>query len=106
LTTLLRRARQIPLEVCPTSNLCLKVTPRIAEHPLPRLLAEGLFVTLGSDDPPMFNTTLTEEYLRVARVFGFGMKKIQTLALNGVKASFLPEVEKQKLETKIISSFA
>ncbi len=98
------RARQIPLEVCPTSNVCLKVAPRFAEHPLPRLLAEGLFVTLGSDDPPMFNTTLTEEYLKVARVFGFGVDEIKKLALNGVKASFLPDAEKQRLEAKISSS--
>ena len=62
-------------------------------------------VTLGSDDPPMFNTTLTEEYLKVARVFGFGVKEIKNLALNGVKASFLPEAEKQRLEIEINSSF-
>ena len=105
MTTWLRRARQIPLEVCPTSNACLKVAPTFTEHPLPRLLAEGLFVTLGSDDPPMFNTTLTEDYLKVASVFGFGVKEIQTLALNGVKASFLTDVEKQRLEIEINSSF-
>ena len=99
------RARQVPLEVCPTSNVCLKQAPSFEQHPLPRLLAEGLFVTLGSDDPPMFNTTLTEEYLQVARVFGFGAKEIKALALNGVKASFLPEGEKQDLEVKISSSF-
>ena len=97
------RGRQIPLEVCPTSNVCLKVAPCIQDHPLPRLLAEGLFVTLGSDDPPMFNTTLTEEYLKIASVFGLGVKEIRALALNGVRASFLPEVEKQELETAINS---
>ena len=98
------RARQIPLEVCPTSNVCLKEARRIEDHPLPRLLAEGLFVTLGSDDPPMFNTTLTEEYLKVARVFRFGMKEIKKLALNGVKASFLQDEEKRRLEAVINSS--
>ena len=98
------RARQVLLEVCPTSNVCLKQARCIEDHPLPRLLAEGLFVTLGSDDPPMFNTTLTEEYLKVARVFGFGGDEIKALALNGVKASFLLDSEKQKLETKINSS--
>ena len=56
------RESQIPLEVCPTSNVCTRQVPGLAAHPLPRLLAEGLFVTLNSDDPPMFGTTLTEEY--------------------------------------------
>src|SRR5256885_17239887 len=60
------RESQIPLEVCPTSNVCTRQVPGLAEHPLPRLLAEGLFVTLNSDDPPMFGTTLTEEYRRAA----------------------------------------
>jgi adenosine deaminase len=95
------RARQVPLEVCPTSNVCLKQARCIEEHPLPHLLAEGLFVTLGSDDPPMFNTTLTEEYLKVARVFGLGTEEIKQLALNGVKASFLSEEEKRGLENNI-----
>jgi len=57
------RERQIPLEVCPTSNVCLGVAPSFAEHPLPRLLDAGLYVTLNSIDPPMFGTTLTDEYL-------------------------------------------
>src|SRR5262245_52992048 len=65
------RERQIPLEVCPTSNVCLGVAPSIAEHPLPRLLNEGLYVTINSDDPPMFNTSLTDEYLKIADAFGF-----------------------------------
>jgi len=54
------RERQTPLEVCPTSNACTRQVGSLASHPLPRLLAEGLFVTLNSDDPPMFGTTLTE----------------------------------------------
>ena len=56
------KEKQIPLEVCPTSNLCLKVYPSLAEHSLPRLVDAGLYITINSDDPPMFNTTLTREY--------------------------------------------
>ena len=66
------RERQIPLEVCPTSNVCTRQVPDLAAHPLPRLLAEGLFVTLNSDDPPMFGTTLTQEYRRAASASGWG----------------------------------
>ena len=92
------RAHQIPLEVCPTSNVCLGVAPSFAAHPLPRLLAEGLYVTLNSDDPPMFNTTLTNEYLRAAEAFGFDAERLETLALNAVHASLLPEAERQQME--------
>ena len=81
------RQHQIPLDVSPTSNVCLKVAPSLAEHPLPRLLDEGLFVTINSDDPPMFNTTLTDEYLAIANTFGFDVTTIEKLVLNGVQAS-------------------
>jgi aminodeoxyfutalosine deaminase len=53
--------RGIPLEVSPTSNLRLGVYPDYAAHPLPRLLAAGVELTVNSDDPPLFNTTLNDE---------------------------------------------
>jgi aminodeoxyfutalosine deaminase len=55
------RRRRIPLEVCPTSNVCTGVVADLAAHPLPRLIEEGLVVTLSSDDPPMFGTSLRDE---------------------------------------------
>ena len=61
------KATQTPLEVCPTSNVCLGVYPSLAQHSLPKLMEAGLFVTINSDDPPMFSTTLTNEYLACAR---------------------------------------
>jgi adenosine deaminase len=91
------RERQIPLEVCPTSNICLGVFPRIEFHPLRKLIDEGLFVTVNSDDPPMFNTTLTDEYLLLDSVFGLDVRTIDQLALNAVRASLLPEREKSAL---------
>ena len=54
----------IALEVCPTSNVRLGVFPSLATHPLRRLYDAGVPVTVNSDDPPLFNTTLTDEYLR------------------------------------------
>ena len=100
------RARQIPLEVCPTSNVCLKVAPSLAAHPLPRLLAEGLYVTLNSDDPPMFNTTLTDEYLAAAKTFGFGPDVLEQLSLNAVRASLLPADQRQAMEQQFREEFA
>jgi adenosine deaminase len=95
------RERQIPLEVCPTSNVCTRQVPDLASHPLPRMLAEGLFVTLNSDDPPMFGTTLTEEYRRAASVLGLGRDQLAALAVNGVRASFLEPEAKQALIEEI-----
>ncbi|MFB9837315.1 adenosine deaminase [Actinoallomurus acaciae] len=91
------RETQLPLEVCPTSNVCTRQVPSIAAHPLPRLLEEGLYVTLNSDDPPMFNTTLTNEYRVAARDLGLGADGVAELARNGVRASFLPEDRKQAI---------
>jgi adenosine deaminase len=95
------RASQIPLEVCPTSNVCTRQVPDLASHPLPRLLDEGLFVTLNSDDPPMFGTTLTEEYRQAASVLGLRRDQLAALAANGVRASFLDAGTKQALLAEI-----
>jgi aminodeoxyfutalosine deaminase len=95
------RESQVPLEVCPTSNVCTRQVPDLAAHPLPRLLAEGLFVTLNSDDPPMFGTTLTQEYRRAASVLGLDREQLADLAANGVRASFLDSTAKQALLAEI-----
>jgi adenosine deaminase len=99
------RRRQIPLEVCPTSNVCLGVVPRLADHPLPRLLAEGLYVTLNSDDPALFHTTLTEEYVAAARIFGLGADTLERLVVNGIRAALLPAGERQALEERCRREF-
>ncbi len=95
------RETQVPLEVCPTSNVCTKQVPSLAAHPLPRMLAEGLFVTLNSDDPPMFGTSLGEEYRRAASVLGLSRDQLAGLARNGVRASFLDAAAKQALLDEI-----
>ena len=100
------REKQIPLEVCPTSNICLGVAPSLAEHPLPKLLAEGLSVTINSDDPPMFNTTLTNEYHRIAEAFGFDQQVIETLVMNAVRASLLPAARRAEMEAEFRAEFA
>ena len=64
--------RGIALEVCPTSNVCTRSVPSLAEHPLPALVAAGVMVTINSDDPPMFATTLNDEYVVAASLLGPG----------------------------------
>ncbi|NJM39919.1 MAG: adenosine deaminase [Anaerolineae bacterium] len=91
------KATQTPLEVCPTSNVCLGVYPSLAQHSLPKLMEAGLYVTINSDDPPMFNTTLTNEYLVCAEAFGWSAEVIQQLVLNAVHVALLPAEEKQHM---------
>ncbi|MEV6863112.1 adenosine deaminase [Streptosporangium subroseum] len=95
------RETQIPLEVCPTSNVCTGQVAHIKEHPLPRLLEEGLFVTLNSDDPPMFATMLSNEYRVAAEVFGLDREALTGLARNAVNASCLDPAGKQKILAEI-----
>ena len=92
------RERGIPLEVCPSSNVCLGVVPDLEHHPFDRLARAGCRVTVNSDDPPFFDTTLTDEYLRLARTFGYDPAALADLALAGLSAAFLPEDERAALE--------
>lgn len=98
------RERQIPLEVCPTSNVCLGVAASLAEHPLRRLMAEGLYVTINSDDPPMFNTTLTDEFLRCADVYEWSADVIDGLTYAAAGAARLSPAEKQALWGRVDSA--
>lgn len=98
------RDRQIPLDVSPTSNLRTRAVASVAEHPLPRMLDEGLLVTLNSDDPPMFHTDLTGEYRAAART-GLDPAALAGLAGNGVRASFLEPARKTALLAEIEAVF-
>lgn len=99
------RDRQVPLELCPTSNIRLGVYPDYAAHPLRRLWDEGLLVTVGSDDPPLFGTDLNTEYEVLVDQFGFGADGLEQVSLNGLHASFLPDTEKARLESAFRAEF-
>ena len=79
----------IPLEVCPTSNVCTRSVASLAEHPLPALVAAGVPVPINSDDPPMFSTTLNHEYAIAAELLGLDPAGVAELARAAVRASFL-----------------
>jgi adenosine deaminase len=87
----------IPLEVCPTSNVRTQSVPSLAEHPLPRLIEAGVRVTINSDDPPMFATTLNREYAVVAELLGLDPAGVAELARAAVRASFASEQLKSEL---------
>ncbi|WP_405095411.1 adenosine deaminase [Micromonospora sp. NBC_01412] len=93
--------RQIALEVCPTSNLRTRAVASLDEHPLPRLVEAGVLVTINSDDPPMFGTTLDDEYAVAARLLGLGPEGVAALAKAAVTAAFLEPGEKSRLTAEI-----
>jgi aminodeoxyfutalosine deaminase len=93
--------RRLPVDVAPTSNVCTRCVPSIAEHPLRDMIEAGMFVTLNSDDPPMFGTSLSNEYLVAGRDLGFSPAELAELAANGVRASFLDEPAKEALLAEI-----
>jgi adenosine deaminase len=77
--------RDVCCDVALTSNLCLKVAPSLAEHPLPRLLAAGVSVTLSTDDPPFFGTDLPREYQRAHLELGLPPARLFEINLNGLR---------------------
>lgn len=90
--------QQIPLEVCPWSNICLGVYPSLKEHPLPRLYTAGVPLSVNSDDPSLFNTTLTDNLLTLSDPLDLSLEAIDELLLNGIRQSFLEVEQKQQLE--------
>jgi adenosine deaminase len=99
---LARLAREgIPLEVCPTSNIRTRSVPSLAEHPLPALVEAGVPVSVNSDDPPMFGTTLSQEYAVAAELLGLDNEGIAELAADAVRMSFLPSAEQSAIRSEI-----
>jgi adenosine deaminase/aminodeoxyfutalosine deaminase len=86
--------RQVPVEICVTSNVKTGVCPTIGEHPVKRYFDEGLMVTLNTDDPAMFGTSLSREYQLVQENFGFSDEHLRELARNSFEAAFLPAEKK------------
>jgi aminodeoxyfutalosine deaminase len=87
--------------VCPTSNLATGAVEKLEDHPIKRLVQQGLLVTVNSDDPPMFGTDLGTEYAVAARLLDLDERGIAALAENAVAASFLDETGKRRLADEI-----
>lgn len=91
------RVDRITVEVCLSSNVGTGVVPALDAHPLPRLLAAGVPVVLGSDDPPMFGATLLEEYRRARDRLGLTADQLRALARAGIETSFAAADTKERL---------
>jgi adenosine deaminase len=93
--------RGIVLECCPTSNVVLGVFPSYEQHPLPRLIAAGVRVTLGSDDPPYFGASVGGEYSVCRERFGFDDQTLRDITRTAIDAAFCEESLKQRLMQRV-----
>lgn len=93
--------RQIPLTVCPLSNLKLKVVADMKDHPIKRMLDKNMMVTINSDDPSYFGGYVNENYLEVARALNLTKDDILLLAKNSFTSSFLSDADKKRFFDKV-----
>lgn len=100
------RRNGIACDVCPTSNVRLGVYPTYSAHPLRQLWDAGVVVTVNSDDPPLFNTSLNAEYEHLVMDFGFTADELEQISLNGIRASLLPPNKKARLQAEFRAEFA
>ncbi len=93
--------KAVTLEVCPGSNLALKVVPDLARHPIAKLLDAGVRVTVSTDDPPFFHTTLSQEYDRLAETFGWSETEFRQMNLWAIEAAFCDNDTKDRLKQEL-----
>jgi adenosine deaminase len=89
--------KRVPLECCPTSNLATGIVADWGAHPIPALVRAGVFVTVGSDDPAMFGTTLLKEWEALHHELGLTVEQVLRVGRNTIEATFLPVEEKKAL---------
>jgi adenosine deaminase len=94
-------SRGIPLEVCPSSNLHLGVVESLSSHPVDDLWRRGVEITVSSDDPPFFGTSLSREYELLAQTFGYGPSELAALAMAGIRHAFVGQEERARLEAEL-----
>jgi adenosine deaminase len=93
----------VVLEVCPGSNVALGVYPGIGQHPIARLRERGVKVTVSTDDPPFFHSTMTKEYENLAQAFGWGPADFLEIAETALEAAFCDDETRKKLAQKLES---
>lgn len=90
-------AEQIPLTVCPLSNVCLGVFPTLAGHNAARLLRRGIPVSLHSDDPAYFGGYISDNFAQTAAALDLSAAELVAMNKNAIRAAFLDEATKQRL---------
>jgi len=91
----------ISLEICPGSNIALSIYPDYNSHPLLQLLDAGCQISLNSDDPPFFRTSVGQEYQRGATVFGLTPEQLREISLMAINSAFVDQQTKDSLKNRI-----
>jgi len=98
--------KQIPLEICPTSNLLLSIVPSLLHYPCREFLQRGIGVTINTDDPALFESaTLTGEFHKLIVAGQVGVDEVEAICRNSISASFATEQEKTALLGKVTNHF-
>lgn len=92
---------RIPVEMCPTSNVCTQAVPDLSAWPLRAFLFEGVIATVNTDNPAIEGTTLRDEYKKLIRTFRLGRRDVRQLLFNAVEASFACEERKLEMNRQI-----
>lgn len=92
---------EITLEVCPGSNVTLGVYPSLAKHPIEKLRERGVKVTVSTDDPPFFHTTMRDEYLNLARTFGWDEAVFTEINETAANAAFCDDETRKRVLKKL-----
>ena len=95
------RQTQLPLEMCPLSNMRTGVVATFADHPVVEFIRQGMLVTINTDDPKMFNNTLADEYTLLMTEGGLHEADICALIDNAIRASWLSDAEKTALRAQM-----
>ncbi|MDX2345617.1 MAG: adenosine deaminase [Legionella sp.] len=101
--TALIKERNIAIESCPSSNIYLGLFNDLSEHPFPKFLEAGLSLSLNSDDPPFFNTTVAEEYKRVQAAYQYSDAVMRGITLSALEAAFVDPETKRRLQARLQS---
>ena len=91
----------VTLEVCPGSNVVLGVYPSIKDHPIKKLRDAGVKVTVSTDDPPFFHTTMTKEYEMLEQAFGWGVEDFTALNMTAIDAAFCDADTKARIKKRL-----
>jgi adenosine deaminase len=94
-------AKQLPIEACPISNLRTGVVPSLKEHPIKKLYQDGFLVSVNTDDPKMFNTSLEAEYTALVETLDFKWQDIVRLVENAIRSAWCDETTKSKLSAEL-----
>ena len=92
---------KIPIEMCPISNVRTNVVNKLSDHPIIDFHQKGMIVSVNTDDPKMFHTSLVEEYLSLIDTFDLELLDIYHLALNGIESAWCSEAQKKNLKNEL-----